>query len=79
MHLGKRLHLCITDLYINNERPVFTRVALIREIVPEISSKRLGCFAVVENYKLVGIITDGGLRRMLEGITEVIRLKSKGM
>jgi len=74
--LGKRLYLRVADLYINNERPVVTPDAEIREIILEISSKRLGCTAVVENEKLVGIITDGDLRRMLQGTTDVASLKA---
>ena len=74
--LGKRLYLRVADLYINNERPVVTSDAEIREIILEISSKRLGCTAVVENEKLVGIITDGDLRRMLQGTTDVASLKA---
>jgi len=74
--LGKRLYLRVSDLYINNERPVVTPDAEIREIILEISSKRLGCTAVVENEKLVGIITDGDLRRMLQGTTDVASLKA---
>ena len=74
--LGKRLYLRVSDLYINNERPVVTPDAEIREIILEISSKRLGCTAVVENEKLVGIITDGDLRRMLQGTIDVASLKA---
>jgi arabinose-5-phosphate isomerase len=48
----------------------------IREIILEISSKRLGCTAVVNNDVLEGIITDGDLRRMLQSNTDVTRLKA---
>lgn len=74
--LGKRLYLRVADLYINNEKPVVELNAGIRDIILEISSKRLGCTAVVNNEKLEGIITDGDLRRMLHGTTDVTRLKA---
>ncbi len=74
--LGKRLYLRVADLYINNEKPVVDSGAGIREIILEISSKRLGCTAVTENDKLAGIITDGDLRRMLQGSTDVAGLKA---
>jgi len=75
--LGKRLYLRVADLYINNEKPVITPDTGIREIILEISSRRLGCTAVVEDGKLYGIITDGDLRRMLQGNTDVSGLKAR--
>jgi arabinose-5-phosphate isomerase len=74
--LGKRLYLRVADLYINNEKPIVKPDTGIREIILEISSRRLGCTAVIENEKLVGIITDGDLRRMLQGSTDVTLLKA---
>ncbi len=74
--LGKRLYLRVADLYINNEKPVVTIGSGIREIILEISSKRLGCTAVIDNDKLAGIITDGDLRRMLQDSTDVAGLKA---
>jgi arabinose-5-phosphate isomerase len=74
--LGKRLYLRVADLYINNEKPQVASDTAIREIILEISSRRLGCTAVVENGKLLGIITDGDLRRMLQGSMEVSKLKA---
>lgn len=74
--LGKRLYLRVADLYTNNEKPVVSPETNIREIILEISSKRLGCTAVVENDNLIGIITDGDLRRMLQGSTDVAGLKA---
>jgi arabinose-5-phosphate isomerase len=71
--LGKRLYLRVQDVYIHNEKPrVDTRTAL-REVIIEITSKRLGATAVTDGEgRLIGVITDGDLRRMLEkkGMTE---------
>jgi len=75
--LGKRLYLRVADLSNNNEKPFVGPLAGIREIILEISSKRLGCTAVVENDTIYGIITDGDLRRMLHGNTDVSMLKAE--
>ena len=72
--LGKRLYLRVADLYINNEKPEVDPGANIRQIILEISSKRLGCTAVVSGDKLAGIITDGDLRRMLQGGSDMSTL-----
>lgn len=57
----------MSDLYKNNERPKVNADASLKEVILEISKKRLGTTAVVDaQEKLLGIITDGDLRRMLE-------------
>lgn len=63
--LGKRLYLRVSDLYVNNERPQISLSTPLNEALIEITSKRLGCAAVVNEGKVKGIITDGDLRRML--------------
>ena len=64
--LGKQLYLKVEDIYPNNQCPVVLTDASIEEIILEMTSKRLGATAVVdESQKLQGIITDGDLRRML--------------
>ncbi len=64
--LGKRLYLRAKDLLGKESRPAVDIDAGIQQVIYEISSKRLGATAVTENGILVGIITDGDLRRMLE-------------
>ncbi len=65
--LGKKLYLRVADLYINNEQPKVAPTASLKEVIVEISKKRLGVTAVVgEQDDLLGVITDGDLRRMLE-------------
>ena len=65
--LGKKLYLRVADLYIKNEKPKLTKEKSLKEVIVEISSKRLGATAVVDgSNNLLGIITDGDLRRMLE-------------
>lgn len=65
--LGKRLYLRVADMSDQNEKPRVTLDTTVREAIYEISAKRLGAAAVVNNANtIVGIITDGDLRRMLE-------------
>jgi arabinose-5-phosphate isomerase len=65
--LGKKLYLRVSDLYADNEKPQVTPGDGLKEILVEITAKRLGVTAVVEDSgKLAGIITDGDIRRMLE-------------
>lgn len=74
--LGKRMYLKVADLYINNEKPVVSSDADLKSVIMEISSKRLGAAAVVENEELLGIITDGDLRRMLEQEVDITKLRA---
>jgi arabinose-5-phosphate isomerase len=65
--LGKQLYLRVRDLYLLHERPQVPAGANLQEVILEISSKRLGATAVLdEKGHLLGIITDGDLRRMLQ-------------
>lgn len=64
--LGKTLYLTVADLYVNNPVPKVIFSDTIKNVILEISSKRLGATAVLKHDKLVGMITDGDLRRMLE-------------
>ena len=65
--LGKQLYLKVSDIYTNNQLPRVRAETLLKDVILEISSKRLGCTAVVDdNNTLLGIITDGDLRRMLQ-------------
>ncbi len=64
--LGKQLYLRVRDLYSLHERPAVGPEATLHEVILEISSKRLGATAVLDNAgQLLGIVTDGDLRRML--------------
>ncbi len=65
--LGKKLYLRVQDVYVHNERPRVAVDTALREVIIEITSKRLGAAAVTdEEGSLLGIITDGDLRRLLE-------------
>ncbi len=63
--LGKKLYLKVSDIYPLNAAPKVSVDEDIRKVIVEISSNRLGAVAVLKASKLVGIITDGDIRRML--------------
>jgi arabinose-5-phosphate isomerase len=63
--LGKKLYLRVHDLSSLNEKPQVNLETSVKDVIIEISEKMLGVTAVVENNKVLGIITDGDLRRML--------------
>jgi arabinose-5-phosphate isomerase len=70
--LGKKLYVTVADLYANNEKPVVQSNASFKDVIIEISKKRLGATAVVDNEnKIIGIITDGDIRRALEKYDDV--------
>ena len=65
--LGKKLYLHVGDLSINNEKPFVGAESPLKDVIVEITKKRLGVTVVLDNSnKISGIITDGDLRRMLE-------------
>jgi arabinose-5-phosphate isomerase len=75
--LGKKLYLKVADLWANNPKPIVSPDTPITEVILEITSKRLGCTAVIDKNKLVGIITDGDLRRTMQQKTNFDLLKAK--
>jgi arabinose-5-phosphate isomerase len=72
--LGKKLFLTVKDLLALNEKPAVALKSGVKEVIIEISKKRLGVTAVTENNKIVGIITDGDLRRMLANTEDFSKL-----
>jgi arabinose-5-phosphate isomerase len=75
--LGKRLYIKVQDLYKFNEIPMVSPQAPMPEVILEISGKRLGVTAVMENGKLIGAITDGDLRRMLQKYPDYSNLRAQ--
>ncbi|MDD7913935.1 KpsF/GutQ family sugar-phosphate isomerase [Polaribacter ponticola] len=75
--LGKRLYLRVSDLIKNNELPQVSENDTIAKVIVEISEKRLGVTAVIKNNKVIGIITDGDIRRMLSKTTEIKNFVAK--
>lgn len=64
--LGKRLYLRVDDLVRNNQQPQVAPLADLKQVILSITTGRLGVTAVVEAGKVLGIITDGDVRRMLD-------------
>jgi arabinose-5-phosphate isomerase len=75
--LGKRLYLRVSDLIKNNELPQVSENDSVVKVIVEISEKRLGVTAVIKEDKIIGIITDGDLRRMLSKTTEINNFTAK--
>ncbi len=75
--LGKRLYLRVSDLIINNENPQVYEDDSIAKVIIEISQKRLGVTAVLKDKKVIGIITDGDIRRMLSKTTKIDNFLAK--
>lgn len=63
--LGKKLYLKVGDLSMQNEQPKVNSTDNLSKVILEISSKRLGMTSVIDREKLVGVITDGDLRRLM--------------
>ena len=75
--LGKKLYLKVSDIVKNNEVPSVQIQDKVQKVIIEISKKRLGATAVLEGEKILGIITDGDLRRMLEKGVEIEKILAK--
>ena len=63
--LGKQLYLRVSNLTQQNKKPQVTPDTNIKDVIMEISKNMLGVTAVIENAHIIGIITDGDLRRMM--------------
>lgn len=75
--LGKKLLLRVSDMLDASHKPIVSPDSSIKEVIFEISEKRLGVTAVVENEKVIGIITDGDIRRMLNNNDSFAHLTAK--
>lgn len=76
--LGKKLYLRVADLAEANAKPKVLPTATIKELIVEMTEKRLGAAVVVDEANhILGIITDGDLRRMLEKTETITGLQAK--
>lgn len=75
--LGKKLYLRVSDIASNNLKPLVGVDADVKQVIIEISEKMLGVTAVLNNDKVVGIVTDGDIRRMLNKYENINGLKAK--
>ena len=74
--LGKKLYLRVSDLVEKNEKPQVKPSSSINDVIVEISEKRLGATAVIDNNIIVGVITDGDIRRMLKNTNDFSALRA---
>ncbi len=72
--LGKKLYLRVADITAQNQQPQVSPNTNVKDVIVEISEKMLGVTAVIENQKIVGIITDGDIRRMLRNNDSFVHL-----
>lgn len=63
--LGKKLYLRVADITKNNQIPQVHLDTEVKQVIVEISKKMLGVTAVLDNDNIVGVVTDGDIRRML--------------
>ena len=76
--LGKKLYLKVADLSSQNEKPAVLGTASVNEVIVEMTNKRLGTTVVINDVnEIIGIITDGDLRRMLEKTSDFSLLSAK--
>lgn len=75
--LGKQLYLRVKDLYKDNGKPQVGPDDSLTQVIIEMTKKRLGAAIVIEDEKLLGIITDGDLRRMLMNHPDIEHVKAR--
>lgn len=75
--LGKRLYLRVGDIAIKNNKPEVYTDTNIKEVIVEISKNMLGITAVIKNNEIIGVITDGDIRRMLNKHDNISTLTAK--
>lgn len=75
--LGKKLLLRVKDMIEHSLKPAVSPDTSIKKAIFEISEKRLGVTAVIEDNKIIGIITDGDIRRMLNDVDTIADLTAR--
>ncbi len=75
--LGKKLYLRVQDISALNLKPMVSPGSDVKKVIVEISEKMLGVTAVIENTYIIGIITDGDIRRMLNRYDNINGLKAR--
>ena len=74
--LGKKLYLKVKHIITQNEKPISSAEDLIKDVIIEISRKRVGATVIIEENKILGIITDGDIRRMLQKNIDINKIKA---
>lgn len=76
-NLGKKMYTTVQDLCDRHEKPSVQKSDKLIDVLNEISSKRLGASAVLDGAQLVGIITDGDIRRALQKQADIYQMEAK--
>ncbi|RYE40997.1 MAG: CBS domain-containing protein, partial [Sphingobacteriales bacterium] len=77
--LGKRLYLKAGDIALKNQKPQIHPTASVKDVIIEISQNRLGAVVVIDGDIVLGIITDGDIRRMLENHTNLANITASDL
>lgn len=77
--LGRKLYLKTGDLALKNQKPCISPEASVKDVIIEISQNRLGTVVVVQESVILGIITDGDIRRMLEKHSDLSNIKASDL
>jgi arabinose-5-phosphate isomerase len=77
--LGKRLYLKVSDLIIKDARPQVAHDSNLKEVIVAITQNRVGATAVIKDDKIIGIVTDGDLRRMLQKEEDLAGIMASGI
>lgn len=77
--LGKRLYLKAGDIAVKNQKPCIHSSASVKDVIIEISQNRLGAVVVIDGNSILGIITDGDIRRMLEKYSNLADIKASDL
>ena len=77
--LGKKLYLKTGDLAVKNQKPSIHPEAPVKDVIIEISQNRLGAVVVVDGNVVLGIITDGDIRRMLQNHNDLTNIKASDL
>ncbi|MGB2398090.1 MAG: KpsF/GutQ family sugar-phosphate isomerase [Flavobacteriaceae bacterium] len=75
--LGKRLYLTVGQIASKNQCPKVKLNTPVEEVIDEITTKRLGTTVVMDHNNIVGIVTDGDIRRMLKNKTSITGLSAQ--
>ncbi|MBS1730555.1 MAG: KpsF/GutQ family sugar-phosphate isomerase [Bacteroidetes bacterium] len=77
-NLGKRLYLKVDDIFLHNEKPRVKPTDTLKEVIMEISHGRMGATVVTDDQNIImGIITDGDIRRLLEKTNEISKITAQ--
>ncbi len=77
--LGRKLYLKAGDLALKNQKPSISPDASVKDVIIEISQNRLGTVVVVQEREILGIITDGDIRRMLQKHSDLSNIKASDL